>query len=613
MMKGPEVKNQYLEAWVKEVAELTQPDRVVWCDGSEEESRRMIGEAEKAGILHKLNEEKFPGCYLSRSDPSDVARVEHLTFICTPRQEDAGPTNNWMLPEDAKAKVEPIFRGSMKGRTMYVVPYLMGPAGSSFSQVGVEVTDSIYVVINMRIMCRVGKVALDHLGSSDKFVRGLHSTADLNPERRYICHFPDENLIWSVGSGYGGNALLGKKCHALRLASVSARREGWLAEHMLILGVENPTGEVTYIAAAFPSACGKTNLAMLIPPDMFKDCKIWTVGDDIAWMRYGEDGRLYAVNPESGFFGVVPGTSSKTNPNAMAAIRKNTIYTNVALREDNTPWWEGMDGEAPQKAIDWKGKPWTPDSKEKAAHPNSRFTAPARQCPCISPEWENPKGVPISAIIFGGRRAHLTPLVYEAFDWEHGTYIGATMASETTAAATSAAGVLRRDPMAMIPFCGYNMADYFQHWLDVGKARSTGSGQAGGRQLPKIFHVNWFRKDEAGKFLWPGFGENIRVLKWILERCRPELARNDRDRLARNDREGADAKKTPIGYVPTPESINLKGLNLDPKTVDELLSVRPSEWNQELQDQKEFFKKFGSRIPDAILKQHSELEKRLGV
>ena len=604
--KGLEVKNLNLERWVKDVAELTQPDRVFWCDGSEEEGRRMIGEAERAGILRKLNGEKFPGCYLSRSNPSDVARVEHLTFICTPRQEDAGPTNNWMSPEDAKAKVEPIFRGSMKGRTMYVVPYLMGPVGSPFSQVGIEVTDSIYVVINMRIMCRVGKVALDHLGSSAEFVRGLHSTADLNPERRYICHFPDENLIWSVGSGYGGNALLGKKCHALRLASVSARREGWLAEHMLILGIESPKGDVTYIAAAFPSACGKTNLAMLIPPDLFKDHKVWTVGDDIAWMRYGEDGRLYAVNPEAGFFGVVPGTSSKTNPNAMAAIRKNTIYTNVALKEDNTPWWEGMDGEVPKKATDWKGNPWTPESKEKAAHPNSRFTAPARQCPCISPEWENPKGVPISAIIFGGRRAHLTPLVYEAFDWEHGTYIGATMASETTAAATSAAGVLRRDPMAMIPFCGYNMADYFQHWLNVGQVHSTSSGQASsglaGKKLPKIFHVNWFRKDTAGKFIWPGFGDNIRVLKWILERCQPEHARKDHE---------GGAKKTPIGYVPTPESINLSGLNLDPKTVEELFSVKPSEWKQELQDQKEFFKKFGSRIPDAILKQYNELERRL--
>jgi phosphoenolpyruvate carboxykinase (GTP) len=582
------VKNEHLEKWVKEVAALTQPDKIVWCDGSEEEGKRLLAETESKGIISKLNQEKFPGCYISRSDPGDVARVEHLTFICTPKQEDVGPTNNWMAPEDAKAKLTALFQGSMKGRTMYVVPYLMGPVGSPFSQVGVELTDSIYVVINMRIMCRMGKVALDHLGQSDNFVRGLHCTADLNPERRFICHFPSENLIWSIGSGYGGNALLGKKCHALRLASNSARREGWLAEHMLILGIEDPKGEVTYIAAAFPSACGKTNLAMLVPTELFKDHKVWTVGDDIAWMRYGDDGRLYAVNPEAGFFGVVPGTSSKTNPNAMTTIRKNTIYTNVALNEeDNTPWWEGMDGPVPKKAIDWKGNPWTPESKEKAAHPNSRFTTPARQCPCISPEWENPKGVPISAIIFGGRRAHLTPLVYESFDWDHGTYIGATMASETTAAATSAAGVLRRDPMAMIPFCGYNMADYFQHWMNVGKK---------GKKLPKIFHVNWFRKDDAGKFLWPGFGENIRVLKWVLERCKGS----------------ADATKTPIGYVPTPESINLKGLNLEPKVVEELLAVKPSEWKQELEDQKEFFKKFGSKVPDAVLKQHAELEKRLG-
>lgn len=575
-----------LNEWIEEVARVTQPDRIVWCDGSEREYHALLEQMLGDGTLLRLNERKYPNCYLHRSHPTDVARTEHLTFICTPKPEDAGPTNNWMSPQEARERVGALFRGCMKGRTMYVVPYLMGPPGSPFSEVGVEVTDSPYVVANMRIMTRMGKIALEHLGDSEHFVRGLHSLGDLSPERRYICHFPEERAIWSIGSGYGGNALLGKKCHSLRIASVEARDEGWLAEHMLIIGVEDPEGNVTYLAGAFPSACGKTNLAMLVPPPALSRYKVWTVGDDIAWLRLGPDGRLWAVNPETGFFGVAPGTSVKTNPNAMIALSRNSIFTNVALTPEGTPWWEGM-SDPPEFAYDWQGKPWTPASGRPAAHPNARYTAPARQCPSISPHWEDPQGVPISAILFGGRRARVAPLVYEAFDWAHGVFVGASMASETTAAAMGEIGVVRRDPMAMLPFCGYNMADYFRHWLWMG-TRSP--------RMPRIFHVNWFRTDERGQFLWPGFGENLRVLKWIIERV--------------NGR--GDAQETPIGYVPTPEALDLEGLTLSKEAVRELLHVDPNEWRQEAEAIAEFFRRFGDRLPEELWQAHRQLLRRLG-
>ncbi|MHB0912865.1 MAG: phosphoenolpyruvate carboxykinase (GTP) [Armatimonadota bacterium] len=580
------VSNGKVKQWVNEMVQLCQPDKVVWCDGSVEEKNRLEAEAVRTGEVMELNQDKLPGCLLHRTAENDVARTEHLTFICTSRKEDAGPTNNWMSPEEAYSKLGEIFRGSMKGRTLYVVPFIMGVPGSPFSKIGVELTDSIYVVLNMRIMTRMGQVALDELGDSDDFTKCLHSKHELDIDHRYICHFPEDNTIWSVGSGYGGNVLLGKKCLALRIASALGRKEGWMAEHMLILGVENPQGEVHYVAGAFPSACGKTNLAMLVPPASMPGWKVWTVGDDIAWMRIGPDGRLWAVNPEAGFFGVVPGTNMKSNPNAMRTIQKNTIYTNVLLRPDGGVWWEGRDESAPAEGIDWQGRPWTPESGEKGAHPNSRFTAPASQCPSISPSWEDPQGVPISAIIFGGRRAKLAPLVYESFNWQHGTYVGATMSSETTAAATHKQGVLRRDPMAMLPFCGYNMAEYFKHWLEMG-------GKIG--NAPKIFHVNWFRQDDEGKFIWPGFGDNLRVLKWIVERCKGK----------------GEAVETPIGYVPTVDAIELAETDVSKETMETLTKVDREAWFNELEAQTEWFQQFGYSLPDGIWQEHESLSNRL--
>jgi len=575
-----------LADWVQESERLLAPDRVVWCDGSDAEHERLVQEMLRTGVLHALDARAYPGCHLHRSHPDDVARTEHLTFICSPTQESAGPTNNWMSPKDAEARVLPLFRGAMKGRTLYVVPYLMGPPGSPSSKVGVEITDSPYVVASMRIMTRMGKPALDALGGSGDFVRGLHSLGDLSPERRFICHFPETRTIWSVGSGYGGNALLGKKCFALRIASIQARDEGWMAEHMLILGLESPKGDVTYVAAAFPSACGKTNLAMLVPPASQKGWKVWTVGDDIAWLRPGPDGRLWAINPEAGFFGVLPGTSTKTNPNAMGTLRTNSIFTNTALTPERTPWWEGMDGAPPARATDWRGQPWTPASGTTGAHPNSRFTAPARQCPSISPRFEDPQGVPISAFIFGGRRARLAPLVYQSLDWEHGVFVGATMASETTAAATGAVGVVRRDPMAMLPFCGYHMGDYFGHWLAMGRRVA---------RPPRIFHVNWFRKGADGKFLWPGFGENLRALRWIVERCAGTGAGDD----------------TPIGHVPRAQGLDLEGLALGNDRLKALLSVDRADWVAEHQEQRKFLDSLGARLPDGLKKQHEMLGARL--
>jgi phosphoenolpyruvate carboxykinase (GTP) len=577
-----------LKAWVQEVAQTTKPDEIVWCDGSQEEYQRLITHMLATGTLLELNQETHPGCYLHRSHPSDVARTEHLTFICTPEKDDVGPTNNWMSPAEARERVWPLFQGAMKGRTMYVVPYLMGPAGSPMSQVGVELTDSPYVVANMRIMTRMGRVAMEHMGDNGRFVKGLHSIGDLSPERRFICHFPKEREIWSIGSGYGGNALLGKKCFALRIASAMGRDEAWLAEHMLILGVEDGSGQTTYMAAAFPSACGKTNLAMLVPTLREQGYKIHTVGDDICWMRFGEDGRLWAINPEAGFFGVAPGTGAKTNPNALKTIGRNTIFTNVAMTRDRQPWWEGLSA-PPAEAIDWRGELWTPSKGQPAAHPNSRFTAPATQCPSVSSEFDAPQGVPISAIIFGGRRAKLAPLVVEAHNWEHGVFLGATMASETTAAATGAVGVVRQDPMAMLPFCGYNMADYFDHWLNM--ARHTTPDK-----LPRIYHVNWFRTDENGKFLWPGFGDNIRVLKWIIERVRDH----------------APAVDTAIGKLPAPGALDLSGLDLSASAMERLMEVNPRDWMEETERQRAFFQKFGDRLPRALWHQLDGLRGRLG-
>ncbi len=579
--------NTALENWVKEVADHTKPSKIQWVDGSQAENDRLISEMVDGKVLQPLNQQKYPNCYLHRSDPSDVARTEHLTFICSEKQEDAGPTNNWMAPREAKEKVGALFQGSMHGRTMYVIPYVMGPIGSPSSKVGIEITDSAYVVANMRIMTRMGEPALKQLGGSDEFVKGLHSLGDLSPDRRFIMHFPEDKAIWSVGSGYGGNALLGKKCFALRIASVQAREEDWLAEHMLILGLESPEGETHYIAAAFPSACGKTNLAMLIPPASQKGWKVWTVGDDIAWLRPGPDGRLWAINPEAGFFGVAPGTSSKTNRNAMESLRANSIFTNVAVTEDNCPWWEGFDGEVPERLTDWRGRPWRKGSAEKAAHPNSRFTAPASQCPSISPKFNDPQGVPISAFIFGGRRARTAPLIFESFDWNHGVFVGASVASETTAAATGAVGVVRRDPMAMLPFCGYNMGSYWGHWLHMGTVV---------KQPPKIFHVNWFRQDAAGKFIWPGFGENMRVLRWIVDRCKGR----------------GGAVESPIGNLPAKGAIDIGGINVDDQTMAELVSVARDDWRAETESLGEFFGKFGNRLPREIDQQRNALVKRLG-
>ncbi|PWB82251.1 MAG: phosphoenolpyruvate carboxykinase (GTP) [Candidatus Methylomirabilota bacterium] len=578
-------QHRALEQWVDQVARATRPDRIQWCDGSEEEHQILVEGMLRDGTLIDLNHQRYPGCFLHRSHPSDVARTEHLTFICTSHKDDAGPTNNWMAPAEARAQVGKLFEGSMKGRTMYVIPYLMGPAGSPYSRVGVEITDSAYVVVNMRLMTRMGKIALERLGESDSFVRGLHSLGDLNPDRRFILHFPEERLIWSIGSGYGGNALLGKKCHALRIASWIGRDEGWLAEHTLIIGVEDPSGRVTYMAAAFPSACGKTNLAMLVPPADCAGYKVWTVGDDIAWMHVGEDGRLWAVNPEAGFFGVAPGTNAKTNPNMMAAIGHRTIFTNVAVTPDGEPWWEGKGQTPPDGLTDWRGNRWT-SGEGPAAHPNSRFTTAARQCPSISPHWENPEGVPISAILFGGRRARVAPLVYQSYGWQHGVFVGAGMASETTAAQSGAVGVTRRDPMAMVPFCGYHMADYFTHWLDMGQRIA---------QPPAIFHVNWFRTDNNGRFLWPGFGENIRVLKWILERV---------------DGQG-QAVESPIGFIPAPNALDLEGLRLPDGAVDELLRIDADAWAAEQAEQGLFFDRLNPRLPAQIRDEHTMLRQRL--
>jgi len=589
------VKHKILDEWVKKCTKLCKPDKVVWIDGTEGMRKRLEKQACATGEVEKLNQKKMPGCVLHRTALNDVARTENLTFICTPNKKDAGPNNNWMPPKEAYKKGSKIFSGSMKGRTMYVIPFSMGPVGSPFSKIGVELTDSIYVVLNMYIMTRVGNKVLKALGEDGKFTKCLHGKAGLDIKRRLILHLPADNTIWSVGSGYGGNVLLGKKCMALRIASYQAQKEGWMAEHMLILGIEQPNGHIEYIAAAFPSACGKTNLAMLIPPKGLqrKGYKVWTVGDDIAWMRPDSDGKLWGINPEWGFFGVAPGTNTKTNLNAMKTIGKNTIFTNVLLKSDKTVWWEDGDDAAPKKGIDWRGSAWKPGMLDddgnvlKGAHPNSRFTAPAMQCPSISYRLEQHHGVPISAIIFGGRRAHLAPLVYESFSWQHGVYVGATMASERTAAQYGKQGEVRRDPMAMLPFCGYDMAKYFKHWLDMEKKLSA---------PPKIFHVNWFRQDENGKFLWPGFGENLRVLEWILKRCNNEVK----------------ARKTPIGYVPHLEDIDRTGLNFSKDKLKDLFSIDSKEWLQEVKDHKKFFTQFSSNLPVEIRKEYSALKKRFG-
>ena len=578
--------------WIDEMKALVTPDQMVWIDGSEEQLEALRAEACSTGEMIKLNEEKLPGCYLHRTAVNDVARVEGRTFICAKNEEDAGPTNNWMDPEKAYKMLYDIARGSYKGRTMYVIPYSMGPIGSPLAKIGVELTDSIYVVLNMAIMTRVGEKVWEALGDSTDWVKGLHCKCDIDEEKRYICHFPEDNTIISVNSGYGGNVLLGKKCFALRIASYLGHKQGWMAEHMLILGLENPQGEVRYLAAAFPSACGKTNLAMLIPPAAYREkgWKVWCVGDDIAWIRVGEDGRLWAMNPEYGFFGVAPGTNEKSNPNALASTRKGTIFTNVAHNLDNnTVWWEGLDKNPPENAVDWKGNPWNgKTSTEKGAHPNSRFTAPAKNCPCISPEFENPKGVPLSAIVFGGRRAKTAPLVYQARDWAHGVFVGSIMASETTAAAAGAVGVVRRDPMAMLPFCGYHMADYWQHWLDMGK-------KVDADKLPKIFNVNWFRTDDEGHFIWPGFGDNMRVLEWIMKRAFNET----------------DAVETAIGYQPKAEDINLEGLDISKETVEGLLGVDKDLWREEAKGIHEFYNKFDGKVPQELLNELAKLEENL--
>ena len=579
--------NQAIIDFVSKTAELTQPDQIFWVDGSEAEKQHLYDQAVAQGILLKLNQEKLPGCYYGRSNPNDVARVEQLTFICTPSKEEVGPTNNWAAPADMYAKLHGLLAGAMKGRTLYVIPYLMGPAGSPLTKVGVEITDSIMVVLNMRIMARIGQVAYGHLGDSADFNRGIHSMLDVNPERRYIAHFPQDNTIISVGSNYGGNVLLGKKCLALRIGSYLGRHEGWMAEHMLLLCVESPEGKKDYVAAAFPSACGKTNFAMLIPPAHFKGWKITTIGDDIAWMRPGPDGRLYAINPEAGYFGVAPGTNYKSNPNAMKTIARDTIYTNVALTEDLDVWWEGKDGPVPAKLTDWKGNPWTPDSKEKAAHPNSRFTAPMGNNPVLAPEVELATGVPISAIIFGGRRATTMPLVMEAFNWSHGVYLGASMGSEMTAAAVGGLGQVRRDPMAMLPFAGYDMGEYFGHWLKMGKNIKF---------PPRIFHVNWFRKDKDGNFLWPGFGDNMRVLKWIVERCEGTAA----------------AYETAVGQMPLPEQFDIAEMDgFTKENFEQAQAIDKEEWKKELLLQTEFFLSLYRTLPKELVFERELLAARI--
>jgi len=578
--------NQAVLDWVHEIGKLTKPENIFWCDGSERENEFLIAESLKQNVLIKLNEKKVPRSYLHRSNPNDVARVEKVTFICTPTKEEAGPTNNWSEPADTYSKLYGLLNGAMRGRTMFVVPYIMGPPDSPLTKVGFEITDSKYVVLSMRIMTRMGKIALKRLGNDPKaeWNRGVHSLLDVDPDRRFICHFPRDNTIISVGSGYGGNVLLSKKCFALRIGSYLARKQGWMAEHMLILGVESPDGRKHYVAAAFPSACGKTNFAMLIPPAHFDGWKVTTVGDDIAWMEIRE-GRLFAVNPENGYFGVVPGTSYKSNPNAMKSIGHDTLYTNVALTDYNDVWWEGKDGAPPKHAIDWRGNDWTPESKEKAAHPNSRFATPMRNNLALDPHVEKGDGVPISAIIFGGRRSDTVPLVYEAFDWNHGVYLGATMASETTAAATGTVGKVRRDPMAMLPFCGYNIGDYFRHWMDIGKRLTN---------PPLVFNVNWFRKGENGKFLWPGFGENMRVLKWVIDRCE----------------QTGGALKSPVGWLPSPHDLDLEELDIDHKSVADLLGIDHEEWQKELAEHKTFFDSLGGVVPEELQKQREQLVAR---
>ena len=589
--------NKYVLSWIDEMKAMVQPDNVVWIDGSEAQLDELRAEACKTGEMIKLNEEKLPGCYLHRTAVNDVARVEDRTFICTRKKEDAGNINNWMDPAECYAKLTKLYTGSYKGKTMYVIPYSMGVVGSDFAKIGIELTDSIYVVLNMAIMTRVGKNVIDALGDKPDFVKGLHATADCSQENRYICHFPEDNTIWSVNSAYGGNVLLGKKCFALRIASYLGRKEGWMAEHMLILGVEFPNGDIKYVSAAFPSACGKTNLAMLIPPEIYrnKGYKVWTVGDDIAWIRIGEDGRLYAINPENGFFGVAPGTNEHSNPNALATTKKDCIFTNVGHNlDDNTVWWEGLDNNPPKNAINWKGEKWDYTKYNKAdkvntscAHPNSRFTAKATNCPCLSSEFNSLKGVPLSAIIFGGRRAKTAPLVYESRSWQHGTFVGSIMASETTAAAAGAVGVVRRDPMAMRPFVGYDMGDYFAHWLEMGKKIP---------HAPKIFHVNWFRTDDNGNFIWPGFGDNMRVLMWILARCEGKV----------------DAVETPIGFVPKAEDINIEGLkDVTLDTIKNLLTIDKASWLEDVENIKAFYKQVGDRVPSELYDELAVLEANL--
>ena len=588
--------NVFVNNWIAEMAELVKPENIVLIDGSEEQAETLRAEACRTGEMIKLNQELLPGCYLHRTAVNDVARVEDRTFICTSKKEDAGNINNWMAPSECYEKLSKLYNGSYKGRTMYVIPYSMSVVGSDFAKYGIELTDSIYVVLNMLIMTRVGLNVLEALGDSADFIKGLHARADIDAEKRYICHFPEDNTIWSVNSGYGGNVLLGKKCFALRIASYLGRKEGWMAEHMLILGVESPDGDVKYICAAFPSACGKTNLAMLIPPEIYKSkgYKVWCVGDDIAWLRVGQDGRLWAVNPENGFFGVAPGTNEKSNPNALHTSMKNCIFTNVCHNlDDNTVWWEGLNDNPPVNALNWKGEKWDYTKYNKAdkvntsgAHPNSRFTAMAENCPCISDKFNDPAGVPISAIVFGGRRAKTAPLVYQSTSWQHGTFIGSIMASETTAAAAGAVGVVRRDPMAMRPFVGYDMGDYWAHWLKMGKVI---------KHAPKIFHVNWFRTDDEGHFIWPGFGDNMRVLMWILARCEGK----------------ASAVETPIGYVPYAEDINIEGLDIDVDTVKELLSVDKELWLEDCKAIREFYKQVGDRVPSELYDELKALEERL--